>query len=90
MRVRMRTIARGPELGDNWDPGMVRDVPDEVGRSLIAGGYAIEIKENKIMRPEKPKRPKPESAMIEPQEETADLPAPRTRRRRRNAGMPES
>lgn len=94
MKVKMRTRARGPEPGDNWDPEIVRDVSDETGRSLILGGYATEIVEDKLIEPEKPKKPasppEPESAMIEPREETADLPAPRKRRRKRNADLPES
>ena len=88
MRVRPRNRAAGPE--GNWAPGEIISVSEACGRAMIAGGYAELVKEPKRAEPEKPKKPVPESAMIEPQEETADLPAPRRRRRPRDASMSES
>jgi hypothetical protein len=41
MRIRMKTLARGPAF--SADPGQVLVVPDAFGRDLIASGQAVEV-----------------------------------------------
>jgi len=43
MKVRMKTLARGPAF--MADPGDVLDVPEAMGRSLVAAGSAEEVAE---------------------------------------------
>lgn len=67
MLVRFVTLARGPDLVAN--PGDEREVSDEVGAQLVAGGYATEIGVPPVV----------ESA-VAPAGETATQERPRRRR----------
>jgi hypothetical protein len=42
MRIKHITLMAGPE--GTFQPNTERDVPDGVGRALVAGRYAIEVK----------------------------------------------
>lgn len=54
VKVRFRTICRGPEL--SADPGDEREVPDELGEALLEAG-SVELLEG-----ERKARPKRETA----------------------------
>ena len=61
MKIKHLTTYAGPDGG--FLPGVVRDVPDELGQALIAGHYAEAVK----VKPEAVR----EVAAVEPREERA-------------------
>lgn len=69
MRVKMLTVECGP--AGNFHAGDEREVSDEHGRQLLAGGHAVQIV---------PRRP--EAAVVVPGER-AVMPAPVKRKRAR-------
>lgn len=70
MRVRMKTMARGPDF--NANPDDVVEVSAERAADLINGGYAQAVKGE------------PETAEERGAEEDADAPRPKRRRRSRS------
>lgn len=82
MKIKVRTAGSGPE--HLFRAGDIINVTEEFGQVMIKNGYAEEVKD-----PEKPKvkAVEPESAAVEPQEETAVMPPPRKRRKKANARM---
>jgi hypothetical protein len=83
MRVRVKTRARGKY---NFDPGDEIEVTDELGSALLKSRAAEKVE---APTPVKREKAAPESAAIEPREETESMPPPR-RRRRSNAQVSES
>jgi len=81
MRVRAKTRARGKY---NFNPGDELTLDDADGKVLLEA-RSVELVED---APKPKRKPRAETATAEPPEETADLPAPR--RRRKRADMPES
>jgi hypothetical protein len=72
MKIKHLTTYAGPDGG--FLPGVVRDVPDELGQALIAGHYAEAVKPEAVR----------EVAAVEPREErAAEVEKPAVRRRRR-------
>jgi len=65
----------------NWGPGEVREVAEELGLALLAGGYAERVADAPKPGPV-PETPPAETAAMEPSEDMA-LPPPRRRRRAR-------
>ena len=52
MRILYRTTAAGPD--GCFRPGETRDVPDELGEALIAGGYARLVERVAPVPPDQP------------------------------------
>lgn len=76
MKIKLRTTYAGP--AGTGSAGSVMNVPDDVGRDLVAGGYAEDL-----TPPDKPQaedRPLPEEAIV--QETTRRNPPERTLSRR--------
>lgn len=53
MRVRMVSLAAGPD--GSWPPGSVLELPDDLARALVAGGYAVAVGE--LVEPTAPGSP---------------------------------
>ena len=81
MRVTMRTIACGPSL--TAVPGQTVDVPPEVGRDLVAGGYAVDC--TPAAKTAAKSAPAKEPASGAETEDSADKPPARTGRRKKAA-----
>ncbi len=77
MKIKMKTLAAGP-LG-NKHPNVEYDVPDQEGKDLVSGGYAVEIKEEPLKGAPKPAEPPIETAEAPPAPERAVPPGRRKR-----------
>jgi len=49
MKIRMQALAAGPS--GTWQPGQIVEVPEAVGRRLVAGGYAVDLSPDLTPRP---------------------------------------
>lgn len=81
--IKMMTLDAGPE--GIFQPGAIRRMDKDQADILIAGGYAKLVKkEPKPVEPVAEKEPETETAMEDPGE-NAMMPAPRRRRKKKDA-----
>lgn len=80
MKIKMSTLYAGP--AGVMAAGSVQDVSDELGKSLVAGGYAQALE--KVTNPEPPAAPIAppviETADVLPEVETAVIKSPRRKK----------
>jgi len=83
-QIELKTLMVGPDR--NWQPGKILNVPGQISdaeaKDLVAGRYAVVVKEQPAPAPEakQEEAPEVETAEAPPPDETAEKPKPSARK----------